>query len=142
MPEFLIERIMPGVGKLDVADLKATSRFAWVTQQERFPKIHWLHSYATDDILYCLYRAPDEDIIQDYAKISTLPVHRISRVVATIDPFTIEGPDQQKAAARQRMLEHARFCRHLADGAADDATRDVILRTATACEEAAALEHG
>ena len=137
MPEFLVERIMPGVGQLDVSDLKATSRFSWALQQENFPAISWLHSYATDDILYCVYRAPNEEIIREYARSSTLPVHKICRVRATIDPFTIEDTDQNRAAARQRMLEHARFCRHLAKEAAAASTQELILRTAALCEEAA-----
>jgi hypothetical protein len=58
MPDFLIERVMPGVGRLSVSDLKATSRLSYATMQEAFPMLRWLHSYATDDILYCVYRAP------------------------------------------------------------------------------------
>ncbi len=49
---------MPGVGRLSVSDLKATSRLSYATMQEAFPMLRWLHSYATDDILYCVYRAP------------------------------------------------------------------------------------
>jgi hypothetical protein len=52
MPDFLVERVMPGVGRLSVSDLKATSRLSYATMQETFPMLRWLHSYATDDILY------------------------------------------------------------------------------------------
>jgi hypothetical protein len=67
MPEFLIERVMPGVASLDVADLKRTSRLGMAMLREEFPSIQWLHSYATKDILYCVYRAPDEEVIRHYA---------------------------------------------------------------------------
>jgi len=90
MPEFLIERIMPGVSTLDMADLKETSRLGMAMLQEQFPSIEWLRSYATKDILYCVYRAPNEEVIRQYASRSTLPVHRISEVHATLDPATLE----------------------------------------------------
>ena len=89
MPDFLIERVMPGVGGLDVDALKATSRLSWAQMKEEFPAIEWLHSYATDDRLYCLYRAPDEAVVREYARGSTLPVHKIAEVKARIDPRTI-----------------------------------------------------
>jgi len=89
MPEFLIERIMPGVAGLDVGDLRETSRLSYKMLLEQFPSIEWLQSYATDDVLYCIYRAPDEAILRDYARGSTLPVHRISEVRAKLDPTTL-----------------------------------------------------
>ena len=138
MPEFLIERRMPAVGSLDVSDLKQTSRLSWAVQQEKFPQIHWLHSYATDDILYCLYRAPSEAVIREYARGSTLPVNKICAVRATIDPFTIEDSDSLRAAARQRMLEHARFCRHMVKEEAPG--KELWLQTAEICERGAARE--
>ena len=90
MPDFLIERVMPGVATLSVSDLKATSRLSFATMQEAFPMLRWLHSYATDDILYCVYRAPSEEMIREYASRSTLPVHKISEVRVTLDPTTLE----------------------------------------------------
>jgi hypothetical protein len=129
---------MPGVAQLSVSDLKETSRLSFAMLLEKFPAIHWLHSYATDDILYCVYRAPNEEVIRQYAAHSTLPVHRISRVLAMIEPTTLEDPDQERAAARQRMMEHARFCRHLVKDMPDGPARESILRTAAMCEETAA----
>jgi hypothetical protein len=90
MPDFLIERVMPGVGRLSVSDLKATSRLSYATMQETFPMLRWLHSYATDDILYCVYRAPTEEMIREYAAHSTLPVQKISEVRVTLDPTTLD----------------------------------------------------
>jgi hypothetical protein len=89
MPEFLIERIMPGVEQLDVEDIKETSKMGMAVIREQFPDIEWLQSYATKDILYCLYRAPSETLIREYARGSTLPVHRILEVCATITPDTL-----------------------------------------------------
>jgi len=89
MPEFLIERVMPGVSRLSVSDLKETSRLSYKMLLEQFPSIEWVQSYATDDILYCVYCAPNEDVIREYARGSALPVHRISEVRAKIDPTTI-----------------------------------------------------
>jgi hypothetical protein len=65
-------------------------RRAFVQDAPRtIPIDQWVQSYATDDILYCVYRAPNEDVIREYARGSTLPVHRISEVRAKIDPTTI-----------------------------------------------------
>ena len=89
MPEFLIERIMPGVAQLSVDDLKQTSRVGMATLREQFPEIRWQRSYATDDILYCVYEAPSEQMIREYARGSTLPVHKITEVRVTLDPTTV-----------------------------------------------------
>ena len=89
MAEFLVERIMPGVAGLSLADLKQTSRMGMEHLRDNFPDIEWLESYATDDILYCVYRAPSEALIREYAQGSTLPVHKISEVRATLTPATV-----------------------------------------------------
>lgn len=90
MAEFLVQRVMPGVASLSLEDLKQTSRMGVAHLRENFPDVDWLESYATDDILYCIYRAPNEAIIREYARGSTLPVHKISQVHATLTPATIE----------------------------------------------------
>lgn len=90
MAEFLVQRIMPGVAGLSLEDLKQTSRMGMVHLRDNFPDIEWLESYATDDILYCVYRAPSEAMIREYARGSTLPVHKISEVRSTLTPATIE----------------------------------------------------
>ena len=89
MPEFLVERIMPGVAQLSLGDLKQTSQLGMAMLREHYPEIHWQRSYATDDILYCVYEAPSEEMIREYARGSTLPVHKISEVRATLDPQTV-----------------------------------------------------
>jgi hypothetical protein len=97
MPQYLVERVMPGVAQLSVSDLKQSSRMGMALLRDRFPEIHWLRSYATKDILYCVYQAPDEAAIREYARGSTLPVHKISEVRATIDPGSLD--DEQASAA-------------------------------------------
>ena len=90
MAEFLVQRIMPGVAGLSLDDLKQTSRMGMAHLRDNFPEIEWLESYATDDILYCIYRAPSEAMIREYARGSTLPVHKISEVHATLTPATVD----------------------------------------------------
>jgi hypothetical protein len=90
MPDFLVERVMPGVARLSVTDLKATSRISFAQMQEAYPMLRWVRSYATDDILYCVYRAPSEEMIREYAKGSTFPVHKISEIRVILDPETLE----------------------------------------------------
>lgn len=90
MAEFLVQRIMPGVAGLSLDDLKETSRMGMAHLRDKFPEIEWLESYATDDILYCIYRAPSEAMIREYALASTLPVHKISEVRASLTPATVE----------------------------------------------------
>ena len=91
MAEFLVQRIMPGVAGLSFADLKQTSRMGIAHLRENFPDIEWLESYATDDILYCIYRAPSEAMIREYARGSTLPVHKISEVHANAHAHDCRG---------------------------------------------------
>ena len=90
MPEYVIERNMPGVGKLGPADLKGASQTSCSVIRDLGPDIQWVHSYVTDDKIYCVYRAADEDIIREHAERGGFPANRISRVVTTIDPTTAE----------------------------------------------------
>lgn len=90
MPEFVIERDMPGVGKLDQPALKAASQGSCNVLRELGPDIQWVHSYVTDDRIYCIYRAPSEDLIRRHAEIAGFPADRIARVRAVIDPTTAE----------------------------------------------------
>jgi hypothetical protein len=90
MPQFVIERNMPGVGNASVEDLKAASRTSCDVLRDLGPEIQWVHSYVTDDKIYCVYRAPNEDMIREHAQRGGLPADRISRVRTTIDPTTAE----------------------------------------------------
>jgi hypothetical protein len=90
MPKFVIERDMPGLGKLSEDELKAAARKSNAVLRELGPGIQWLHSYVTGDKLYCVYLAPDEDIIREHAKRGGFPANRISAVRELIDPTTGE----------------------------------------------------
>jgi hypothetical protein len=90
MPEYVIEREMPGVGKLTPADLKAASQTSCSVLRDLGPQIQWVHSYVTDNKIYCVYRAPNEEIIREHAQLGGLPANKISQVRTTIDPTTAE----------------------------------------------------
>jgi Protein of unknown function (DUF4242) len=86
MPRFVIERAMPGAGALSPEQLKAVSRQSRDVLNELGPSIQWLHSYVTDDRLYCVYLAPDESSIREHARQVGVPASRISAVRRLIDP--------------------------------------------------------
>lgn len=90
MPQFVIEREMPGVGQLDEDDLKQASQTSCSVLHELGPDIQWVHSFVTDDKLYCIYRAPNEDLIREHAQRGGFPVNKVSQVRSTIDPTTAE----------------------------------------------------
>ena len=90
MPQFVIEREMPGVGGLGADDLKNASQGSCSVLRDLGPEIQWVHSYVTDDKIYCLYRAPSEELIRRHAETAGLPADSISQVRATIDPTTAE----------------------------------------------------
>ena len=90
MPQFVIERDMPGVGKLDSAALKGASETSCNVLRDLGPDIQWVHSYVTDDKIYCVYRAPSEELIRQHADTAGFPANSIARVRATIDPTTAE----------------------------------------------------
>jgi len=90
MPQYVIEREMPGAGQLSADDIKMASQTSCSVLGELGPQIQWVHSYVTDNKLYCLYRAPNEDIIREHARRGGFPVNKISQVRRTIDPTTAE----------------------------------------------------
>jgi hypothetical protein len=91
MPEYVIEREMPGVGQLGAGDLKAASQTSCNVLRELGPEIQWVHSYVTDDKIYCIYRAPSEAIIREHGERGGFPVNSISQVRTVIDPTTAES---------------------------------------------------
>lgn len=90
MPKFLIEREMPGVGKLAPDQLRDAASKSNLMIRELGSEIKWLTSYVTADKIYCVYVAPDEDVILEHARCLDIPADRISRISATIDPSTGE----------------------------------------------------
>ena len=90
MPEYVIEREMPGVGKLGQDDLKAASQTSCSVLRDLGPEIQWVQSYVTDNKIYCVYRAPNEEIIREHAQRGGFPANKISQVRNTISPTTAE----------------------------------------------------
>lgn len=90
MPKFVIEREIPGAGKLSPEQLQAISQKSCGVLRELGPQIQWVQSYVTDDKIYCIYIAPDEDTVRKHAQIGGFPANCVSRVLTTIDPTTAE----------------------------------------------------
>lgn len=90
MPQFVIERDMPGAGKLGPADLKGASQTSCSVLRELGPEIQWVHSYVTDDKIYCIYRAPSADLIRQHAVAAGFPANSIAQVRTVIDPTTAD----------------------------------------------------
>ena len=90
MPKYVIEREIPGAGKLTAAELQAISQKSCGVLRNMGPQIQWLQSYVTDDKVYCVYIAPNKQMIEEHAKQGGFPANRISEVKAIIDPTTAE----------------------------------------------------
>jgi hypothetical protein len=86
MPEYVIERDMPGAGELSEEQVRDISIRSLEVLRGIGPQIQWLHSYITDDRLYCVYLAPDEDVIREHARQLGVPASRIAAVRRLIDP--------------------------------------------------------
>lgn len=90
MPQFVIEREMPGAGSLGADALKGASQQSCTVLRELGPEIQWVQSYVTDDKIYCIYRAPSEDLIRQHAETAGFPANSIQKVRSVIDPTTAE----------------------------------------------------
>jgi hypothetical protein len=88
MPKFVIERPLPGAGKLSEEELRGISQKSNQVLAGLGPEIRWLQSYVTEDKIYCVYVAPDEDIIYEHARCGGFPAERVTRVSTVIDPST------------------------------------------------------
>lgn len=91
MPKYVIEREIPGVGKLSPQDLHAIAQKSCGILSKLGPQIQWLHSYVTGDKIYCVYIAPNEELVREHARQGGFPANRISEVKSVIDPTTAEG---------------------------------------------------
>jgi len=91
MPKFVIERDLPGAGKLSPKDLKGVAEKSCSVLDRLGPKIQWVHSYVTDDKIYCVYIAPDAELVREHAKQGGFPANRVSAVRAMMDPTTAEA---------------------------------------------------
>jgi cell division inhibitor SulA len=90
MPKYVIEREIPEAGKFSPEQLKAISQTSCGVLKELGPQIQWLHSYVTDDKIYCVYIAPDEATVREHAQKGGFPANKVSQVRSTIDPTTSE----------------------------------------------------
>jgi len=90
MPKYIIEREIPNAGELTTADLQQIAQKSCAVLQEMGPQIQWLESYITDDKVYCVYIAPDEQSVKTHAEKGGFPANKISQVKSIIDPSTAE----------------------------------------------------
>ena len=91
MPKYVIERELPGAGKLSAAELQGISQKSCGVLSSMGPKIQWLESYVTDDKIYCVYIAPDEATVREHATKGGFPANRVSKIARMIDPTTSES---------------------------------------------------
>ena len=87
MPQFVIEREVPGAGSLTEVQIRDLSLRSLQTLKEMGPQIQWLHSYVTEDKVYCVYLAPDEDTVREHARKVGIPADRVSAVRRMINPL-------------------------------------------------------
>jgi uncharacterized protein DUF4242 len=90
MPKYVIERDIPGAGKLSKEQLQAISQKSCGVLNNLGPQIQWIESYVTDDKIYCVYRAPNEAMVREHAAQGGFPANRVSEVRTIIDPTTAE----------------------------------------------------
>lgn len=91
MPKYVIEREIPGAGKLSAEQLQAISQKSCAVLQNMGPEIQWIQSYVTDDRIYCVYIAPNEEMVREHAKQGGFPANRVSEIKQVIDPTTAES---------------------------------------------------
>jgi Nickel responsive protein SCO4226-like len=99
MPKYVIERELPGAGQLTPSQLQAVSQKSCGVLRNLGPEIQWLQSYVTDDKIYCIYIAPNEQMIREHATQGGFPANRISEIKTMIDPTTAEEPQSSGKAS-------------------------------------------
>jgi hypothetical protein len=90
MPKYVIEREILGAGKLTAEELKGISEASCNVLRKMGSEIQWLHSYVAEDKIYCVYVAPNEEMVREHAKLGGFPANSVSRVSTIIDPVTAE----------------------------------------------------
>ena len=90
MPKFVIEREIPGAGKLSLEELQAISQKSCGVLDEMGPQVQWIQSYVTDDKIYCVYIADSADLVREHARRGGFPANQVSRIRTVIDPTTAE----------------------------------------------------
>jgi Nickel responsive protein SCO4226-like len=90
MPKYVIERELPGAGQLTPQQIQAVAQKSCSVLRNLGPEIQWVHSYVTQDKIYCIYNAPNEQLIREHARQGGFPANRISEVKSVIDPTSSE----------------------------------------------------
>ena len=90
MPKFVIERSIPEIGTSSAAELQAISQKSCGVLRELGPDLQWVHSYVTENKIYCIYNAPSEELVREHALLGGFPANSVARVMATIDPTTAD----------------------------------------------------
>ncbi len=90
MPKFVIEREIPGAGDISAADIKAISQKSCAVLQELGPQIQWVQSYVTENKIYCVYIAPNKEMVLEHARKGGFPANSVEEVKRIIDPTTAE----------------------------------------------------
>jgi hypothetical protein len=90
MPKYLIEREIPGAGKLTSLELQAISQKSCGILEKMGPQIQWVQSYVTEDKIYCVYIAPNEEMVREHARQGGFPANKVSEIKKIIDPTTAE----------------------------------------------------
>ncbi len=90
MPKYVIEREIPGAGNISAEDMKAISQKSCSVLNELGPSVQWVQSYVTEDKIYCVYIAPNKEMVLEHAKRGGFPANSVSEVKRMIDPTTAE----------------------------------------------------
>ena len=90
MPKYVIERVVPGASNMTPAELKAMSQRSCNVLNQLGPQIQWVQSYVTDNKIYCVYIAPNEELIQEHARLGGFPANQVAQVKTIIDSTTAE----------------------------------------------------
>ena len=91
MPQYVIERELPGAGKLTPAELQAISATSCGVLRDLGPTVQWVHSYVTDDKIYCIYNAANEGLVREHARVGGFPANSVAQVRTVISPITAEA---------------------------------------------------
>jgi hypothetical protein len=91
MPKFLIEREIPGAGAMSPQQLQSVAEKSCSVLRNLGPQIQWVHSYVTDNKIYCVYIAPNEQMVREHASRGGFPANRVAEIKTTIDPTTSES---------------------------------------------------
>lgn len=90
MPKYVIERVVPGASNMSTAELKALSQRSCSVLNQMGTQIQWIHSYVTENKIYCVYIAPNEELVREHARLGGFPANLVAPVKAVIDPTTAD----------------------------------------------------